>query len=132
MRNGAKRGLCCEPYCKNIRRKDRRRCYKCDTRRKRSANPMRHAYRNLKCHAVERAIPFTITFVYFRRWALRTNYLNRTGLNGDCLTVDRKDNLKGYVPGNIQALTRRANTEKQMRRDAIRMRAGMKWKDRYK
>jgi hypothetical protein len=121
--------LCCEPRCKNPRRKDRTRCHKCDARRKRAANPMWAAWRSLKDHAKARDIPFRLSLYTFRKFALKTDYLNRTGPNGRCLTVDRKDNLKGYTPRNIQPLTRAENTMKQARRDAIRMKSGFAWRD---
>lgn len=93
---------------------------------------MRAVYRALKDHATARGIYFSLPFPYWRRIALRSDYLNRTGLNGHCLTVDRKDNLKGYVQGNVRFITRIENSEKQARRDAIRMTAGMRWQANHK
>lgn len=89
------------------------------------------AWRRLKDHAKERAIPFNLSLGTFIRFAKQSDYLNRTGRNGHCLTVDRIDNLKGYKKGNIQPLTRSENAMKQARRDAIRMQAGMKWQENY-
>lgn len=88
------------------------------------------AWRALKDRAKRRKIPFSITLLQFRKFALETNYLNRTGLGKHCLTVDRKNNLKGYTPRNIQALTREENVIKQAKRDAIRMKAGFAWKEK--
>lgn len=85
------------------------------------------AWRTLKDHAKARGIKFAINLAYFRRFALKTDYLNRTGKFGKCLTVDRINNLKGYEPGNVQVLTRAKNSEKRGRQDAIRMKHGMKW-----
>src|SRR5437016_5141070 len=62
VKNGTKRGLCCEPSCRNLRRKDRHRCFTCDSRRRRKANPARAAYRGLKDHATARGIPFSLSF----------------------------------------------------------------------
>ncbi|MEY2500605.1 MAG: hypothetical protein QOI07_939 [Verrucomicrobiota bacterium] len=87
------------------------------------------AWRSLKDHAKARGIPFRLSLYTFRKFALQTDYLNRTGPNGHCLTVDRKDNTKGYTPRNIQPLTRIENTMKQARRDAIRMKAGFAWRN---
>jgi hypothetical protein len=101
-------------------------------RRWRAAHPMTAAWRAVKDHAKARGIYFNLPKPYFIRFALRSDYLNRKGLNGHCLTIDRINNLRGYVVGNIQPLTRKQNTIKQARRDEIRMRAGMKWKERYK
>lgn len=109
-----------------------------DTRRKRKKNPMRAAYRNLKDHAKARksdfwpnGIPFRLTFPSFRYFALRSDYLNRTGNGGHCLTVDRIDATKGYVKGNLQPLTRIANSIKKAKIDAIRMKAGFSWVEKH-
>lgn len=88
------------------------------------------AWRQLKDHAKDRGIPFSISLFQFRKFALQSDYLNRTGSNGHCLTVDRKNNLKGYTKTNIQPLTRAENSMKKARQDAIRMRAGFKWKEK--
>jgi hypothetical protein len=89
---------------------------------------MRAAWRNLKDHAAARGIYFKLPFAYFRRYALRSNYLNRKGNGAQCLTVDRINNLRGYIVGNITFLTRQQNSIKQARRDEIRLRAGLAWK----
>lgn len=91
---------------------------------------MRSAWRAVKDHAAGRGIYFNLPFEYFRRFALRSDYLNRTGLNGHCLTVDRKNNLRGYVVGNITFMTRRQNAIKRARHDAIRIKAGFAWKNK--
>lgn len=96
------------------------------------------AWRALKDHAKGRksekwpnGIPFTITLGYFIRFAKQTDYLNRTGLNGHCLTVDRKNDDRGYVKGNLQPLTRAENAMKQARRDKIRHEKGFAWQENY-
>jgi len=79
------------------------------------------AWRALKDHAKARHISFRLSLGHFRKFALATDYLNRTGSNGHCLTVDRINNRFGYYPKNIQPLTRSENAIKRARRDAIRM-----------
>jgi hypothetical protein len=88
------------------------------------------AWRALKDHAKARNLSFRLPLRHFRRFALQTDYLNRTGLNGHCLTVDRINNRFGYYLKNIQPLTRSANSEKKARQDAIRMKAGYAWKNK--
>lgn len=92
---------------------------------------MHTAWRRLKDHAKERGIAFSLSLGTFIRFAKQSDYLNRTGPNRHCLTVDRKNNLKGYSARNIQPLTRAENAMKQARRDEIRMRAGLKWQESY-
>lgn len=95
------------------------------------------AWRALKDHAKarksrkwRRGIPFHLTLHEFTRFAKQTNYLNRSGSNGHCLTVDRIDDDRGYFKNNIQPLTRIKNSEKKARQDAIKMAAGMAWKEK--
>ena len=90
---------------------------------------MQAAYSTLRDHARARGIAFTITFADFEQFARESDYLERTGPFAACLTVDRIDNLIGYVPGNLQPLTRAANSEKRAKQDQIRMRAGFSWKE---
>jgi hypothetical protein len=112
----------------NRRRKDRLICHTCDTRKKREANPMRYAFNNLKHHATERNITFTISFEYFVRFAKRSHYIEKKGNGAHNLTVDRRNNLLGYTVGNIQPMTREANTRKARKFDAIRLIKGWQGK----
>lgn len=88
---------------------------------------MQNAFARLRDHAAERGIEFTISFEEFERFATETNYVTRTGNERESLTVDRKDNLKGYIPGNIRALTRAENTAKRNKHDEIRFKKGYAW-----
>lgn len=97
------------------------------------------AWRRLKDHAKARksekwpdGIPFKLSLGAFIIFAKQSDYLNRTGRNGHCLTVDRINDDRGYVRGNIQPLTRIKNAEKKARQDKIRHDAGMKWQENYK
>jgi hypothetical protein len=102
-------------------------CHRCRMRRWREKQPMRAAFRNLRDHAIARGIEFALTFEEFRVFAEHSDYLNRTGNESGCLTVDRKDNLRGYVVDNIQPMTRSENSVKRAKYDAIRMRCGYRW-----
>lgn len=97
------------------------------------------AWRQLKDHAKARiskrwpnGIPFHLKLKDFVRFAKQSDYLNRTGQNGHCLTVDRIEEDRGYFLNNIQPLTRTKNSEKKARQDKIRMEAGMRWQENYK
>lgn len=76
-------------------------------------------------------IPWEITLAAFTIWARRTQYLTRKGNEAGSITIDRRDSTKGYVPGNLKAMTRRENTRKQMREQQERMQAGYAWRGRY-
>lgn len=96
-------------------------------RRYRKNKPERAAYNALKDHARARGIEFTISFDYFMRYVVTKGYVDGKGNSRNGLTVDRKNNLLGYVVGNIQVMTRAKNAEKRMKYDQQRMSAGMSW-----
>jgi hypothetical protein len=89
---------------------------------------MQAAYAALRDHARARGIEFRLTLEQFERFARATAYLEQTGPFAACLTVDRVDNLRGYVADNIQPLTRSANSVKRCKQDERRMQAGYAWR----
>lgn len=88
---------------------------------------MSAAFMTLRDHAKARGIRFTIDRKTFARFVSKNQYIDKRGLGAACLTIDRIDNSKGYIPGNIQPLTRSANSEKRAKQDMHRMRHGMSW-----
>lgn len=106
-------------------------CHKCRSRSWRKNNPYRAAYVRQKGHAKARGIEFRISFRHWKCFAEKSELIENSGLTADALTVDRRDNLKGYVIGNLQVMTRRANSEKRARHDAIREREGNRWRANY-
>lgn len=105
---------CKTPFCRN-RVTGKRTCNTCVSRTKRNKNPMRYAYDVLKMNAKRRGKDFTISFDYFKRFAILTNYVAGKGRNKLSFSVDRVDNRKGYVPGNLQMLTVSDNSRKAHR-----------------
>lgn len=76
-------------------------------------------------------IPWEITLEEFTIFAKQTYYLTKKGNEPGSLTIDRIDSAKGYVTGNIRAVTRIENVEKQCREEGRRMEAGYAWRTRY-
>lgn len=75
--------------------------------------------RNIKGNAKRRDIEFNITYKdftlpeYCPLLNLRLKYRGEDGFNdNDRATLDRIDNTKGYIPGNVWILSRLANTMK--------------------
>ena len=99
------RGICETPYCRNKAGKHRTVCYKCKSRRAKEINLVGYTFNALKQNAKRRGKEFTITLNYFKNFCKETDYLTKKGQKKTSLTVDRKDSKKGYVPGNIQALS---------------------------
>ena len=104
---------CASLSCDNIAR-GRHYCAKCAHDRYAAANPEREVFRNLRYNASRRKIKFTLTFSWFINWlqAEGKGYLERRGRRKNDLTLDRVDPRLGYANGNLQVLTRAANTAK--------------------
>lgn len=98
------------------RLKGRKRCGSCANKRWR-ADPIRTSYNNLKFNATRRKKPFTITLAYFKKFCYRTDYISGKGRNADSYTVDRIKEELGYVPGNLQVLTKSENVKKYLNYD---------------
>ena len=71
-------------------------------------------YLDLKNRAGQRGHEFTITFEYYYQtvW-LDSGYADKHGKTKECLSVDRADNSKGYIEGNLQVLTVSENSRKR-------------------
>lgn len=99
---------------------------------------MQAAYATCRAKAKQRksrnwpnGIPWEITLEEFAVFAKATEYLTQKGNERGSLTIDRKDPTKGYVSGNIRAVTRIENVEKQCREQGKRFEAGYAWRGRY-
>lgn len=111
-------------------------CNTCRSRAWRAANPMRHAWNNLKTHARERGKTCTISFEDFKAFALRVDYIDKKGIKKDGFHIDRINETKGYVKGNLQLLTNAENNAKyrkhiEQQRSFTRDVHGHKWQAAY-
>lgn len=102
---------CASRGCLNDARRGKY-CPKCYSRMWRVNNPVGSAYSRLKDHARERGIHFALTRDYWVWWCNDTGYIDKRGVDGDAMTVDRIRDEVGYVDGNIQMLTKRNNSKK--------------------
>jgi hypothetical protein len=80
---------------------------------------MRYAYDVLKMNAKRRKKPFTITFEYFEKFCIETNYIAGKGRSRKSYSVDRIRNELGYVPGNLRVLTLEDNARKATRKTIL-------------
>ena len=113
----AKKGRMCDtPYCGNRRAKDRRHCFKCISRKRRAANPMRASYDTLKYNARRRKKPFSITFAQFKEFCYETSYLAGKGRSAQSFSIDCEINELGYVYGNLRNRTVSENSRKGVKR----------------
>ncbi len=119
-----KKHLCCVDGCGNkaIKRSGRKKnggvywrniCYKHSAKQHKETNPARYYYDRLKGNAKRRRKEFTITIEYFRQWCEETGYLDSKGRGAKDMSIDRIDDTKGYVPGNLQLLPVGVNLRKR-------------------
>ena len=108
----AKPLICPTPYCRNTPAKGRKHCQKCRVAAWRTKNPMLAAYHATKSSAKSRGIYFGITLADFAEFATRHKLLSKRGRQKDAWHIDRIDNSKGYVAGNLQPLTSSENSRK--------------------
>lgn len=108
--------LCINHGCKNKRRKGKSKCNTCVKKEWREKYPMKAVFQTLRHNATRRGKVFTITFEYFKQFCYETDYIAGKGRRKKSYTIDRIDNSKGYVPGNIQMLTKSENSRKSSKK----------------
>lgn len=81
---------------------DRKRLYSIwETCRKRTMNPRNKDYRKYGARGIRMCREWAEDFEAFREWAMAHGYR-------DGLTMDRVNNNKGYEPGNVRWISRKA------------------------
>lgn len=108
----AKPGKCATPYCKKPKARKGTKCEACVKREYRKRNAMKAAYQLLRSNAKKRGKEFTITFEDFQQFCFETNYIAGKGKTKTSYSIDRIDNDKGYVPGNLRMMTLSDNARK--------------------
>lgn len=88
-------------------------CSKCRSRRWAERHPLHYSFKNLKVRAKQRGKVFTLTRDEYLKFAKETDYGRLKGKTSLSLSIDRKDNSKGYSADNIAAITIRENCRKQ-------------------
>lgn len=70
-------------------------------------------YHWLKQNARKRGVEFSITLEYFKRWCAEEGFIDKkNSADKRYWSVDRKENSKGYVEGNLQAMPTTENAQK--------------------
>lgn len=99
--------------CKREKRKGGKHCNTCSGRLWRKNNPMRAAYNNLKSNSAKRNIEFNLTFEEFKKFCVKTQYIQGKGRTKESYSIDRKEPTIGYVYDNLQILTVSDNAKKK-------------------
>lgn len=105
---------CQTKYCRKQAAPSRKVCLACNSRLFRERHPMKYCYLALKHNAKRRKKEFTISFEYFQQFCYETNYIAGKGRSKLSYSIDRIDETKGYVPGNIQVLPVGVNKQKHL------------------
>jgi hypothetical protein len=106
--------ICINDGCDKARKGRNRRCSACVKKIYIEKDPVRYAYQTTKDNAKRRGKEFTISLEYFRKFCVESEYIKKKGITAKSFTIDRKDNTKGYVEGNLQVLTNGQNVIKKM------------------
>lgn len=114
---------CLTPFCRHtVHRKNEHSpyCTRCRSRNFRKNHPAKAHYLDLKNRAGQRGHEFTITFEeYYQEVWLDTGYAEKHGKTAECLSVDRVENDKGYVSGNLSVKTVSENSRKRDRNQFV-------------
>jgi len=105
--------ICVTLRCSRPKATGRTLCHRCKAQREKEINPLAYTYSRLKQNAKRRGKIFTITIKEFRQFVAGTRYMELKGRGATNLSIDRKDNSKGYEAGNLQILTVSENIRKQ-------------------
>ena len=103
---------CSTPNCLNDANHGRY-CKTCVSRKARSTDPLKAAYYTIKSNAKRRGVYFGLTVDQFKQFCDETGYLKYKGIFSWSMSIDRIDNGKGYIAGNIQMITLAENTKKR-------------------
>lgn len=80
-------------------------CAKCRGRRFKEKFPLKYAFSHLRGRAKERGHDFKLTFEQYQKFAVEIGYDQLKGKHAHSLSINRKDNSKGYHIDNIEAVT---------------------------
>lgn len=105
-----RRGKCVKFGCRRRARPGKTICCTCSSRLYRLRHDDRYAYYNLRASARRRKIPFILSRSEFLQFCEDTNYLERRGVGGDALTIDRIDPDRPYCIDNLRVLTHADNS----------------------
>lgn len=98
---------CATKFCRgNVGPRDRSPyCPKCRARRFKAAHPLKYAFNKLRNRARERGHAFTLTFADYEAFAVASGYDKLKGKFARALSIHRRDDGKGYEPGNLVAIS---------------------------
>lgn len=106
--------MCIVKNCRKDRKPGSSYCHSCAIRRFKNKHPEKYAYFVQKNNARRRKHEFSVTFGYWLNFVIKSNYMAGKGITKNSLHVDRIDESKGYVEGNLQVLNNSDNIKKYL------------------
>jgi len=110
---------CKHTGCNNKSAPKKRECWKCRSANSRQKDPVAYTFYFLKGNAKRRKKVFELNLDWFRNWVKDNGYMEHKGRASESLTIDRKRNLEGYTPDNIQILPKHDNCVKYSTIDVL-------------
>lgn len=111
-----KKKKCDTAFCSNKVKGKALLCGKCYSAKRRTDNPVRAVFENLKFNAKRRGKFFDLTFIQFIFHVNQNpEHMNNRGRTPRSYSIDRDDNELGYTWGNIKSVTISFNSQKGSR-----------------
>lgn len=106
-------GVCAAKFCTRPAREGRKLCWHCTEAQRIARDPARHAYNQIKHHAKERRIEFTLTLEEFRALAATVpDFFRKDGKRSGKYHIDRIEGHGPYSANNIKITTPYFNISK--------------------
>ena len=93
-------------------RHHRNKCAKHHYHQWRDGHPLKCSFAHLRARAKERGKDFSLTFLQYQEFAIKTDYARMKGKTSLSLSIDRLFDDQGYHFWNIRAITLRENSRK--------------------
>jgi hypothetical protein len=104
---------CATKWCRNEAAPGKTRCHKCHSRWYKEAHPYGYYFNLLRCNAKRRGKQFNLSIAEFRDFCVKYQYIDKKGKQATSLSIDRKDDARGYTIDNIRVLTLSENSRKE-------------------
>lgn len=102
----------CKHGCGKESAKNRRECNKCKSANWRKKNPILAIWFEIKRSAKRRNLDFNLEYNWFSDFVNNSPLLEIRGRSAESYSIDRKENDKGYIMGNLQVISKSENSKK--------------------
>lgn len=103
---------CGNLICESLLKRSGRICATCGSKRFKEEHLIKYTFNKIKQRAKARGISFKLTHEQFEKFCYNYKYIQKKGKEKDSYSIDRIDYSKGYVLGNVRAITLSENSKK--------------------